>query len=159
MQKLLTLMCMVLLLSFLAGCSKSSTVKDNNTVFSEAVKAIDTDTVSLNELATFEWDTMYTFAPFTPVESIEKIIGFSSKEIKATYNESQSQLIFVNEGKVVCSIYGYGNNLGYWISFREYLGEYLAVTPDDTVLFAVDYSGNEPVLTNVQQYDIICACM
>ena len=146
MKKLLALMCLVLLLSCLTGCSNPSTVKDNNAAFSNAVKAINTNTVTLNELAAFEWDTMYTFAPFTPKESIEKIIGFSSRDIKATYNESQSQLIFVKDGKVVCSIWGYGNNLGYWISFCGYVGDYFAVTPNDTVLFAVERSGEEFVL-------------
>ena len=67
MKKPLTLMCMVLFLSFSAGCSISSNVKDNNAVFSEAVKATSEDIITLNELAAFEWDIAYTFTPFTPM--------------------------------------------------------------------------------------------
>ena len=148
MKKLLALMCIILLSSCLTGCNNSSTVKDNNAAFSNAVKAINTDTVTLNELTAFEWDTMYTFAPFTPKESIEKIMGFSSGDIKPTYNEAQSQLIFVKAGKVVCNIWGYGNDLGYWISFYYYdnIDDYLAVSQDNSVLFSVERSGEEFIL-------------
>jgi len=141
---------MVLLLSFLAGCSNSSEVKDNNAVFSKAVKTTSDDILTLNELAAFEWDIAYTFTPNTPKENIEKIIGVSSRDIKETYNESQTQLIFVKDNKVVCSIWGYGNNLGYWIYFRGYDGDYLVITPNDDISFAVDYSGDEPVLTYIR---------
>ncbi|MCL2816364.1 MAG: hypothetical protein FWD23_17355, partial [Oscillospiraceae bacterium] len=68
-------------------------------------------------------------------------------DIKETYNESQTQLIFVKDNKVVCSIWGYGNNLGYWIFFRGYDGDYLAIKPNDDVSFSVDRSGEEIMLT------------
>jgi len=151
MKKVCIIGCFVIFLLCLAGCNTSSTVEDNNAAFSEAVKATSDDIITLNELAAFEWDIAYTFMPNTPKEDIEKIIGVSSRDIKETYNESQTQLIFVKDNKVVCSIWGYGNNLGYWIIIRGYDGDYLAVTPDDDVSFSVGYSGNEPVLTYIQQ--------
>ncbi|MDR2571471.1 MAG: hypothetical protein LBD23_14430 [Oscillospiraceae bacterium] len=152
MKRLYVLTCIALFLFCLSGCSNNwSTIKNNNAAFSEAVKAINADTVTLNELTAFEWDTMYTFAPFTPKKAIEEVIGFSSSDIQATINESQSQLIFVKDNKVVCSIYGYGNSLGYWFSFRDYLSDYLAVTPDDIVIFSVDYSGVELFLSYIQE--------
>ena len=137
----------------LVGCNTSSTVEDNNDIFSEAVKATSDDLITLNELAAFEWDIAYTFTPNAPKENTEKIIGISSRYIKETYNESQTQLIFVKDGKIVCSIWGYGSNLGYWISFYYYdnIGDYLAITPDDTVLFSVDRSGEEIVLRYISE--------
>ncbi|MCL2814901.1 MAG: hypothetical protein FWD23_09910 [Oscillospiraceae bacterium] len=150
MKKASIIGCFILFLLCLSGCNISSTVEDNNAVFSEAVKATSDDIISLNELAAFEWDIAYTFTPNTPKENIEKIIGVSSGDIKETYNESQTQLIFVKDDKVVCSIWGYGNNLGYWIFFRGYDGDYLTITPNDDVSFSVDRSGEEIILTYIQ---------
>ena len=151
MKKIFVIVCMCFILLWIVGCTGSSTVGDNNAAFSESVKAIDVDIITLNELVTFEWDTMYTFTPFTPRESIERVIGFSSRDIRTTFNESQTQLIFVRDGRIVSSIWGYGNNLGYWISFGNFSGDYFAVTPNDTVLFSVDRSGTEILLTHIQE--------
>jgi len=147
MKKVYIIGYFILSLLCLAGCNTKSTVEDNNAMFSEAVKAISDDIITLNELAAFEWDIAYTFTPNTPKENIEKVIGVSSRDIKVTYNESQAQLIFVKDNKVVCSIWGYGNNLGYWLFFRGYDGDYLAVKPNDVVLFSVDRSREELTLT------------
>ena len=42
-----------------------------------AVTGISKDTVTLNEVVPFAWDTVYTFAPYTPREEIEAVIGFA----------------------------------------------------------------------------------
>jgi hypothetical protein len=150
-KKLLSICAIAILLCFV-GCSGSSIVNENNDTFSNAVKAITSDEVVLSDLATFEWDTMYNFVHFTPKKDIEKVIGFSSKDIKETYNEGHTQLIFVKDNKVVCSIWGYSNNLGYFVSFRRYDGEYLAIQNDEIALFTVDYSGEELLLTYVSEW-------
>jgi len=151
MKKICTIGGFIIFLLCLAGCNNSSTVEDNNAVFFNAVKSINTDTITLNELASFEWDIAYTFTPNTPKETIERIIGVSSRDIKVTYNESQTQLIFVKDNKVVCSIWGYGNNLGYWIIFQGYDGDYLAMNPNDDISFSVDRSGDELVLRFINE--------
>ena len=150
MKKIFVIGSICVILLWLVGCGSSSTITNNNAAFSESVMATNAEVITLNELTTFEWDIMYTFAPFTPRESIERIIGFSSRDIRTTFNESQTQLIFVKNGEVVSSIWGYGNNLGFWISFGNFDSDYLAVTPNDTVLFSVDRSGEEIILTYIQ---------
>ena len=60
-------------------------------------------------------------------------------------------MIFVKDNEVVCSIWGYGSNLGYFISFGRYEGEYLAIQSDEPALFMVDNSGEEFVLTYISQ--------
>nr|AGS52501.1 hypothetical protein [uncultured bacterium contig00005] len=134
-------------LFFLTGCSDSSAVSENNAIFSENVKAISEDTITLNELATFEWDIMYSFIPFTPKKDIEEIIGISSRETRATYNEAQFQMIFVKDKKVVCSIMGYSNNYGYFVSFGKYDGVYLAIRYDEVATFEVENNETEILLT------------
>ena len=156
MKKVYIIGVAILLLLCLAGCNISSTVEDNNAIFSEAVKAVSDDIVTLNELVAFEWDIAYTFKPNTPKKTIEKTIGVSSRYIKETYNESQTQLIFIKDNRVVCSIWGYGNNLGYWIFFRGYDGDCLTIKPDDDVSFAVDRSGEEIVLTYINDMSASC---
>ena len=141
--------CVLMLLCFF-GCSRSSEVDKNNAALSEAVKAINTDEIVLNDLTTFDWDVMYTFDHFLPKENIEKIIGFSSYYIKATYNEAQTQMIFLKDNKLVCSIWGYSNNIGFFVSFGRYDGDYLAIEQIENAVFTVDYSGDEIVLTYKQ---------
>ena len=151
MVKKLFVVFLIAILFCFTGCSNSSEVNENSNAFTDAVKAITSDEITLNDLATFEWDTMYNFTPFTPKERIEEVIGFSSNEIKQVFNEGHTQQIFVKDNEVVCSIWGYGSNLGYFISFRRYEGEYLAIKSDELALFTVDNSGEELLLTYINE--------
>ena len=151
MIKKLFALCVLAISLCFTGCSGSSAVKENNDIFSNAVKSVTTDEVALSDLATFEWDAMINFTPFTPKERIEEIIGFSSNDIRATYNEGHTQLIFVKDNKVVCSIWGYAENLGFFISFGRYDGEYITIQNSETASFAVDNSGEELLLTYINE--------
>lgn len=142
-------LCVIAILLCLTGCSGPSLVEENNAIFSNAVSTLTADEVSLSDLATFEWDTMYNFVPFTTKERIEEVIGFSSDDIKETFNEGHTQLIFVKDDEVVCSIWGYSNNLGYFVSFERYNEEYLAIQSDETAIFTVDNSDGYILLTYV----------
>ena len=149
MTKNLFSVVMIAMMMCFAGCSNSSVVKENNDQFSNAVNAVTAGNVVINDLTTFEWDVAYNFAPFTPKERMEEVIGFSSKDIKATYNEGHTQLIFVKDNEVVCSIWGYAANLGYFISFGRYDGGYIAIQNNEPASFAVDNSGEEFLLTYI----------
>ena len=151
MIKKLFSICVLALLFCFASCSGSSVVNENNDIFSNAVKSVTADKVTLSELATFEWDTMYNFIPFTPKEIIEEIIGFSSNDIRTTYNEGHTQLIFVKDNKIVCNIWGYAANLGYFISFGRYDGGYIAIQNDETASFTIDNSSGELLLTYIPE--------
>ncbi|MDR2783124.1 MAG: hypothetical protein LBB48_04690 [Treponema sp.] len=129
------------------GCGKSSIVSENNSAFTKAVEAITTDEVALNDITAFDWDTVYTFSPYTSKESIEEIIGFKSNNIEETVSEGMTQLLFVKGEEVVCSICGYDSNLGYKFSFGAYNGNYIAVSNDDNASFAVNASDGIVYLT------------
>ena len=70
-------------------------------------------TVTLNEAVPFEWESVYTFDPYTSKSEMERIIGISSPSIRETVSEGMVQLIFVNRGRVTASVCGYASNLGY----------------------------------------------
>ena len=85
----------------------------------QSIHTISKAEVTLNEIVPFEWDTVYTFSPYTARSEIEEIIGFKSNAIKETVNEGMVQLLFVNGKTVSGSVCGYAQNLGYSIDFTD----------------------------------------
>ncbi len=101
-------------------------VSRNNRAFSKKVKqwvsgAHEGEQICLSELTLFSWNAAYTFDPYTSKEEMAQVMGCSGKNLQETINEGMVQLIFTDydsgsgENKVVCSICGYGGNLGYGI--------------------------------------------
>lgn len=107
-------------------------VQYNNYRLNQSVRKISETEVVLNEVVPFQWDTVYTFTPYTSREEIEEIIGFKSNAIKETVNEGMVQLVFVREDAVVCSICGYADSLGYLIDFDD------KVEFEDNTVFEID---------------------
>ena len=112
-------------------------VLKNKNDFGRAVKNIDSEMITLNEITPFEWDIVYSFAPYTPKQEIENIIGFKSNYIKETLSEGMLQLIFVKENKMVCNIWGYNSDLGYDISFWTATEIYGQIRYEDEASFSV----------------------
>ncbi|RBP61066.1 hypothetical protein DES36_11565 [Alkalibaculum bacchi] len=90
----------------------------NNKKLQREVVSINSDYVELNNIVPFEWDEVYTFEPYASKEQIEDIIGFKSNYIQETVSEGMVQLLFIKDHKVVCSVCGYSNALGYRIDFE-----------------------------------------
>ena len=97
----------------------SPLVKYNNYHLKQNMQTISESEVTLNSVVPFEWDTVYTFPPYTSKAKIEKTIGFESNEIKETVNEGMVHLIFVKGNTVTGSICDYPKNLGYSIEFKD----------------------------------------
>ncbi|HCA30750.1 MAG TPA: hypothetical protein DEP23_14960, partial [Ruminococcaceae bacterium] len=92
----------------------------NNQKLENSIRSIDNQTVQLNDVIPFEWDTLYTFGAYSSKEEIEDIIGFKSADIKENnINEGMVHLLFAKDDKVVASILGYSSNLGYSIDFTS----------------------------------------
>lgn len=84
-----------------------------------AILSVDSgQTISLNDITPYEWDTVYTFDPYTSRQEIEEIIGFKSRYIKETVSEGMVQLLFVKGDSVAASVCGYADNLGYRVEFN-----------------------------------------
>jgi hypothetical protein len=91
----------------------------NNQKLQREVIEVNSDYVELNAIVPFEWETVYTFEPYTSKEQVEDIIGFKSNSIQETVSEGMVQLLFVKDKKVVSSVCGYSNTLGYRIDFFD----------------------------------------
>lgn len=118
----------------------SPVVYRNNQKLQEAVTSIEGETVFLNEIVPFEWDTLYTFSPYTTKAEIEEIIGFRSASVRENnINEGMVHLLFVNNRKVVASVLGYPDNLGYSISFPAGRSE---ISYAENAAFTVEHQSN-----------------
>lgn len=123
-------------------------VAGNNAALGESIRRLEGGAqVSLGDLTPFDWDAAYTFSPYASKEAMEEKIGFSSRHIKETINEGMEQLIFVKDEKVVCSIYGYGEALGYHFNFQA---SDLALKIEDSPQFSIDRMGDTVQLNYIQ---------
>lgn len=104
---------------FINKMGSNSEIGRNNEKLKQAVLSTNSSTVTLNEIVPFEWDVVYTFSPYTSKEDIEAIVGIKSNAIQQTVNEGMVQLIFVKDQKIISSVCGYSDSLGYSISFLE----------------------------------------
>ncbi|MBL3646000.1 hypothetical protein JMN23_27075 [Bacillus sp. RHFB] len=77
------------------------------------------ETINLLEVTPFDWDVVYSFEPYTPLDDIYETVGYKWDTISVTVNEGMNQLVFLNDGKVVCYLYGYPENNEYSISFES----------------------------------------
>ncbi|PJN90725.1 hypothetical protein CVN76_09145 [Bacillus sp. mrc49] len=77
------------------------------------------ETINLLDVTPFDWDVVYSFRPYTPKDDIYETVGYKWDTISETVNEGMNQIVFLNDGKVVCYLYGYPENNGYGISFES----------------------------------------
>src|SRR5699024_8279973 len=94
---------------------------DNEEVLKEEVLSVEeaVETVNLSDITPFEWDVVYSFDPYTPKDTIYETVGYKWDRISETVNEGMNQIVFLNEDKVVCYLYGYPQNNGYGIFFTS----------------------------------------
>lgn len=89
----------------------------------------------LSEFTPFEWDTLYSFAPYTPEETVYEVVGYRWDRIQATVNEGMNQVVFLKDGKVVCYIDGYPDEYKVYFSFGPYQGSHFKLTAADKLSF------------------------
>lgn len=75
------------------------------------------ETLDLLDITPFEWDTVYSFDPYTPKNKVYDTVGYKWDNIRETVSEGMNQIVFLKDGKVVCYLYGYPSNNGYGIIF------------------------------------------
>lgn len=103
--------------------------------------------VSLCDLTDFEWDSAYTFAPYTSQEDICSIIGVeSSKTNLETVSESMVQMIFTKDREIVCVLLGYSGNLGYSFDYGLTDYKYLIFSASNEPVFRTERPYNNQIL-------------
>jgi hypothetical protein len=111
----------------------------------EAFQQISSDEAFIQDLAEwtpFEWDTLYSFSPYTPKETIYKIIGYKWENINETVNEGINQVVFTHDGKVVCYLYGYPENNKIGFYFGKHDGSYIKLTTEKKLPFKMTKENN-----------------
>jgi hypothetical protein len=120
-KKLIIIAICVLLVIAAIKLLKKDIWDENATLLKEMVLSIDetSDMVILSKVTPFEWDTVYSFTPYTSKEKIYETVGYKWDYINETVDEAMDQVVFLNDGKVVCYIYGYPSNNGYSVNFDD----------------------------------------
>ncbi|AGK54453.1 hypothetical protein [Bacillus sp. 1NLA3E] len=94
----------------------------------QVISGNEAEIADLKEWTQFEWDTLYSFSPYTPKSTIYKTIGYKWDNINETSSEGMNQVVFMNNGKVVCYFYGYPENNKIGFNFGSYEGNYIKLT-------------------------------
>lgn len=89
----------------------------------------------LSGFTQFDWDTLYSFAPYTPESKIYDVIGYHWDNINPTVSEGMNQIVFLNNGKVVCYIDGYPKKYKVYFKFPKYTDNYFRLTRKDKLAF------------------------
>ena len=96
----------------------------------------------LSQWTPFEWDTLYSFAPYTPKDKIYEVIGYKWDNISETVSEGMNQIVLVKDDKVVCYLYGYPENIKLGFNFGEYEDSYIKLAAKQKLSFNTTISSN-----------------
>lgn len=112
------------------------------------------ETLNLLDVTPFDWDEVYSFDPYTPKETIYEVIGYKWGKINETVNEGMNQIVFLNDGKVVCYLYGYPENNEYGIYFTNTNNTEITfasmLTFEEDLTFQVERENGVIYLTNIE---------
>ncbi|USK68529.1 hypothetical protein [Peribacillus asahii] len=124
----------------------------NEALLKEEVLSIgySVETINLLDITPFEWDVVYSFKPYTTKDDIYETVGYKWDTISESVNEGMNQIVFLNDGKVVCYLYGYPENNGYGISFESenYKNAGYMLKDKDNLNFQVERSDSLVYLKN-----------
>ena len=108
--------------------------------------------VNLSDITPFEWDVVYSFDPYISKDTIYETVGYKWDNISETVSEGMNQIVFLNDGKVVCYLYGYPENNGFGIFFTsksKMEGTFASVLSiKDNLIFEVIRSDDVVILSN-----------
>lgn len=138
----------IVFLLLVTGCSKHDEIWSvNASQLSQAIAALNQSEEDIEEFIPFEWDEAYSFVPYLQKEFIYEIIGYKWDNIKESTSEDMIQVVFLNEGKVVCHIFGRVNMLGFEIDFGDYKdNDYVKITRDEKSKLHIECEGDKKVL-------------
>lgn len=143
-KKLIIIAICVLLVIVAIKLLKKDILDVNETLLKEKILSIDeaSDMVILSDVTPFEWDTVYSFTPYTSKAKIYKTVGYRWDFINETDDEAMDQIVFMKDGKVVCYLYGYPSNNRYSVSFgdKEYINDAFMLKLEDNLNFKVTRS-------------------
>lgn len=85
----------------------------NNRKLKTSITSLDCDSAVLEDIVPFEWTMVYTFGPYTPKDSMKRIVGAQSPALGESISEGMIDVVFTYRGRVVASVCAYLADLGY----------------------------------------------
>lgn len=129
-KAIISIVCIVALVLIAYHSFRKEIWEINRIELKEAVLEAQTGQVELSKITQFEWDRMYSFAPYAPKDEIYAIVGYEwDPDISETVSEGMNQIVFMKDDEVVCYVYGYpeNNGFGFYIEQNDGLSEYATV--------------------------------
>lgn len=114
----------------------------NNARLKAALANLPQGTVTLEDAVPFHWTTVFTFDPYTPLKVIQKATNSDSPALNESISEGMTQLVFVHNGRVVCSVCAYSQSVGYDVTFRG--GPYTTYPYSDGGYSRIEYGDGVP---------------
>lgn len=129
----------VITIILIVGLFKKDIWDINASKLEDSIDSISGPTIinDFSKWTPFEWDTLYSFTPYTAKENIYKVVGYKWGNISETVNDNMNQIVFVKDGKVVCYLYGYPKNNNFSYDFGEYEGEYISFNSQQKLSFDI----------------------
>ena len=78
----------------------------------------ETRSIELSSITPFTWEEAYIFKPYIDKAGIKEVIKCTPKGYQTSLSDSDSQIYFINQGKVVCSINGNSEKLNFYINYN-----------------------------------------
>ncbi len=75
--------------------------------------------IHLSELVSFKWDKAYVFDTNINIDKIYETVGYKWQSIVSKDKDSELQMVFMNDGKVACYLYGDINDMDISINFDK----------------------------------------
>lgn len=109
-----------------------------------SLKATDKE-VNLANIVQFEWDEAYSFDTNTSTDKIYKTVGYKWQSIISKDKDSDLQMVFMKDKKVVCYLYGDMDMMGIGMKFDKssYKDSVLKLYPNKNDKFKVEKGEEE----------------
>lgn len=134
-------------LFFFLATQQNQITKNNAALQQALTTTTPGESINLAQVVPFQWDAVYTFAPYLSTADMERILGISHTDLPTTVNEGMVQLVFVKDDKVVASVCDYSENIGYAVNIPLEGKEFAHISIQDTAIFSVTKADGIPTLT------------
>ena len=140
--------------SYTATNRTSPLIRENNKKLAESIQNLPSGETHLNDVASFDWDYLYSFPADTSKEAIIEQTQVSSPDgILSPGTQDDVNLFFVKGDAIVASICGKSENLKYRLSLDAAPSRYVCISRQDNPPLTVERSGEIVTLKLPDGYD------
>ncbi|AYE34014.1 hypothetical protein [Clostridium septicum] len=143
----------ILIFSFFLNYFEANPCSANSLILEKQLLSLaeKSDIIKLSDITSFKWDKAYSFSPYTTKETIYETIGSQCNSINESISEGMNHLVFLKNGEVVSYLYGYPDEIGYYISFDSsfYKDGVGVISYDEDIKFKISIKNDILNLTHI----------